>query len=87
MTIQQIEDCFRAFYTHKRWVRIFSPPRLPQIQFSLHSNYCDIGFCLADDHRRLVVISCLDNLLKGAAGQAVQNMNLMYGWNEEEGLS
>ena len=59
---------------------------LPQIQFSLHTNYCDLGFCLAEDGRRLVLVSCVDNLLKGAAGQAVQNMNLMYGWNEEEGL-
>jgi N-acetyl-gamma-glutamyl-phosphate reductase len=41
---------------------------------------------LAEDGRRLVLISCIDNLLKGAAGQAVQNMNLMYGWSEEEGL-
>ena len=45
-----------------------------------------LGFCLAEDGRRLVLVSCVDNLLKGAAGQAVQNMNLMYGWNEEEGL-
>ena len=59
---------------------------LPQIQFSLHTNYCDLGFCLAEDGRRLVLVSCVDNLLKGAAGQAVQNMNLMYGWKEEEGL-
>jgi N-acetyl-gamma-glutamyl-phosphate reductase len=60
---------------------------LPQIQFSLHTNYCDIGFCLADDRQRLVIVSCIDNLLKGAAGQAMQNMNLMYGWSEEEGLT
>ena len=70
----------------KRWVRVFATPNLPQIQFSLHTNYCDLGFCLAEDGRRLVLVSCVDNLLKGAAGQAVQNMNLMYGWNEEEGL-
>jgi N-acetyl-gamma-glutamyl-phosphate reductase len=59
---------------------------LPEIQFSVHTNYCDLGFCLAGDGRRLVLVSCLDNLLKGAAGQAVQNMNLMYGWDEAEGL-
>jgi N-acetyl-gamma-glutamyl-phosphate reductase len=59
---------------------------LPEIQFSVHTNYCDLGFSLADDGRRLILISCLDNLLKGAAGQAVQNMNLMYGWDEAEGL-
>jgi len=82
----EVEVCFRDFYHGKRWVRVFATPQLPQIQFSLHTNYCDLGFCLADDGRRLVLVSCVDNLLKGAAGQAVQNMNLMYGWNEEEGL-
>jgi N-acetyl-gamma-glutamyl-phosphate reductase len=82
-----VERCYRSFYAGKRWVRVFSPPRLPEIQYSLHSNYCDIGFCLADDGRRLVVVSCVDNLLKGAAGQAVQNMNVMYGWDEAEGLN
>lgn len=86
MTPLQVESCFRNFYCGKRWVRLFQTPKLPQVQFSEHTNYCDIGFCLADDGRRLVLISCIDNLLKGAAGQAVQNMNLMYGWSEEEGL-
>ncbi|MGA8489149.1 MAG: N-acetyl-gamma-glutamyl-phosphate reductase [Terriglobales bacterium] len=86
MTAVEVELCFRDFYAGRRWVRVFATPRLPQIQFSLHTNYCDLGFCLADDGRRLVLVSCLDNLLKGAAGQAVQNMNLMYGWMEEEGL-
>jgi N-acetyl-gamma-glutamyl-phosphate reductase len=81
-----VESCFRDFYAGKRWVRVFATPSLPQIQFSLHTNYCDLGFCLAEDGRRLVLVSCVDNLLKGAAGQAVQNMNLMYGWKEEEGL-
>ena len=86
MTAAEIEACLRSFYAGKRWVRVFASPKLPQVQFSLHTNYCDLGFCLADDGRRLVLVSCIDNLLKGAAGQAVQNMNLMYGWAEEEGL-
>ncbi len=86
MTPLEVESCFRNFYSGKRWVRVFQTPKLPQVQFSLHTNYCDLGFCLAEDGRRLVLISCIDNLLKGAAGQAVQNMNLMYGWPEEEGL-
>jgi N-acetyl-gamma-glutamyl-phosphate reductase len=86
MTSAEVECCYRKFYAGRRWVRVFSPPQLPEIQYSLRSNYCDIGFCLADDGRRLVIVSCIDNLLKGAAGQAVQNMNLMYGWNEAEGL-
>jgi N-acetyl-gamma-glutamyl-phosphate reductase len=82
----ELEATLRNFYSGRRWVRVFQTPKLPQVQFSLHTNYCDLGFCLADDGRRLVVISCIDNLLKGAAGQAVQNMNLMYGWAEDEGL-
>jgi N-acetyl-gamma-glutamyl-phosphate reductase len=86
MTPLEVESCFRNFYSGKRWVRVFQTPKLPQVQFSLNTNYCDLGFCLAEDGRRLVLISCIDNLLKGAAGQAVQNMNLMYGFAEDEGL-
>jgi N-acetyl-gamma-glutamyl-phosphate reductase len=82
----ELESLFRHFYSGKRWLRLFPTPKLPQVQFSLNTNYCDLGFCLAQDGRRLVVISCIDNLLKGAAGQAVQNANLMYGWAEDEGL-
>jgi N-acetyl-gamma-glutamyl-phosphate reductase len=84
---QQIEACLRDFYRGKSWVRVFPPSKLPKIQFSLHTNFCDIGACVSPDGERLVVVSCLDNLRKGAAGQAVQNMNLMYGWNEKEGLN
>ena len=86
MSALEVESCLRNFYSGKRWVRVFQTPKLPQVQFSLHSNYCDLGFCLAEDGQRLVLISCIDNLIKGAAGQAVQNMNAMYGWGEEEGL-
>jgi N-acetyl-gamma-glutamyl-phosphate reductase len=82
----EVEACLRDFYAGRHWVRVFTTPKLPQLQFSLHTNYCDLGFCLAEDGRRLVLVSCVDNLLKGAAGQAVQNMNLMYGWEEREGL-
>jgi N-acetyl-gamma-glutamyl-phosphate reductase len=82
----EVEACLRDFYAGRHWVRVFTTPQLPQLQFSLHTNYCDLGFCLAEDGRRLVLVSCVDNLLKGAAGQAVQNMNLMYGWEEREGL-
>ena len=82
----EVEACLRDFYAGRHWVRVFPTPKLPQLQFSLHTNYCDLGFCLAEDGMRLVLVSCVDNLLKGAAGQAVQNMNLMYGWEEREGL-
>jgi N-acetyl-gamma-glutamyl-phosphate reductase len=86
MTVEIIETCMRKFYADSTFVRIFPAGKLPQIQYSLHTNYCDVGFTLAPDGKRLVIVSCLDNLVKGAAGQAVQNMNVMFGWNEEEGL-
>jgi N-acetyl-gamma-glutamyl-phosphate reductase len=82
-----IEACYRNFYKDSPMVRVFPAGQLPQIQYSVHTNYCDIGFHLAPDGRRCVIVSCLDNLLKGAAGQAVQNLNVMQGWNEAEGLA
>ena len=77
---------FRNFYQHSPMVRLHDTPKLPEIQHIVRTNFCDLGFALAADGKRLVIVSCLDNLLKGASGQAVQNMNLMCGWNEEEGL-
>jgi N-acetyl-gamma-glutamyl-phosphate reductase len=83
---EELEQSLREFYAGKPWVRVFGVARLPQIKFSLNTNYCDIGFSLSPDGKRAVLVSCLDNLLKGAAGQAVQNMNLMFGLDEKEGL-
>jgi N-acetyl-gamma-glutamyl-phosphate reductase len=81
-----ITSLFQNFYKDSPMVRLRDTPHLPQIQYIVRTNYCDIGFKLSPDGRNIVLISCLDNLLKGAAGQAVQNMNLMFGWGETEGL-
>jgi N-acetyl-gamma-glutamyl-phosphate reductase len=86
MTGEQVQSCYEAYFAESPMVRVFGPGDLPQIQYSAYTNYCDIGFQLAADGRRCIVVSCLDNLLKGAASQAVQNMNLMCGWDEAEGL-
>jgi N-acetyl-gamma-glutamyl-phosphate reductase len=85
-TCEEIESIFGAFYKTSPMVRLRGRRNLPQIQYVVKTNYCDIGFELEPHGSRLVIVSCLDNLLKGAAGQAVQNMNVMYGWNEAEGL-
>ncbi len=85
-TPAELEELIRDFYASSPFVRILTPPRLPEIQHSQHSNFCDIGWVLAPGGKRVMLVSCLDNLIKGAAGQAVQNMNLMYGWDEREGL-
>jgi N-acetyl-gamma-glutamyl-phosphate reductase len=84
---ERIERLYREVYPGGGYVRVFGSGVLPQIQYSLYTNYCDIGFQLAPDGRRLIVVSCLDNLMKGAAGQALQNMNIMCGWDEKDGLS
>jgi len=85
-TADELDHCLRTFYAGKPWVRVFGAARLPQIKFSLNTNFCDIGFSLSPDGTRAVLVSCIDNLLKGAAGQAVQNMNLMFGFDEKAGL-
>jgi N-acetyl-gamma-glutamyl-phosphate reductase len=86
MTAGQIESCFDHYFATSPMVRVFHNGELPQIQYSAYTNFCDVGFQLAPDGKRCVIVSCLDNLLKGAAGQAVENMNLMCGWPEAEGL-
>ncbi|MEZ2346524.1 N-acetyl-gamma-glutamyl-phosphate reductase [Terriglobus sp. RCC_193] len=82
----EVEAVLRNFYAGSPMVRVHRAGDLPQIQHVARTNYCDIGFELAPDGKRLVVVSCLDNLLKGASGQAVQNLNVMCGWKESEGL-
>jgi N-acetyl-gamma-glutamyl-phosphate reductase len=86
VSAEELDQVLREFYARKPWVRIFGATKLPQIKFSRNTNYCDIGFSLSPDGTRAVLVSCIDNLLKGAAGQAVQNMNLMFGFDEKAGL-
>ena len=81
-----VESLFRSYYSGKPMVRVLAGGRLPELQYVVETNFCDLGFALDAAGKRLVVVSCLDNLGKGAAGQAIQNMNLMLGFAEEEGL-
>ncbi|KAA6464486.1 N-acetyl-gamma-glutamyl-phosphate reductase [Acidobacteria bacterium AB60] len=76
---------YRAFLGQSPMVRLHEHG-LPQIQHVVRTNYADIGFQLSPDGSRAVIVSCLDNLLKGASSQAVQNLNVMLGWEESEGL-
>jgi N-acetyl-gamma-glutamyl-phosphate reductase len=84
-TREAIAQTYHAFFAGSPMVRLYDHA-LPQIQYSVRTNYADIGFELSADGRRAVIVSCLDNLLKGASGQAVQNLNVMLGWGEAEGL-
>jgi N-acetyl-gamma-glutamyl-phosphate reductase len=86
VTAGDLEGCLREAYAGRPFVRVLGHARLPEIKHSLHTNRCDIGFAMESGGDRVVLVSCLDNLVKGAAGQAVQNMNLMFGIEETEGL-
>ena len=77
-------DIYKKFYKGKPFVRIYDEGKLPQVRDVVGSNYCDIGLKVTGD--KLIAVACIDNLKKGAAGQAVQNMNIMAGFSEEEGL-
>jgi N-acetyl-gamma-glutamyl-phosphate reductase len=86
MTKERVEEVLRGFYVGAPFVRVFAPPRIPETAWSVKTNYCDLGFALSADGKRLTLFSAIDNLVKGASGQAVQNMNVMYGFDEREGL-
>jgi len=78
-------DVYKKFFAGSPLVRLHESG-LPQIQHSVRTSYSDIGFQLDASGQRAVIVSCLDNLLKGASSQAVQNLNVMHGWPESEGL-
>ena len=84
-TRESIAARYREFYAGEPLVRIVD--EAPWVSRIAGKHHAEIGgFTVAPGGKRVVVVATLDNLLKGAAGQAVQNMNLMCGWNEEEGL-
>ncbi|KGX92369.1 N-acetyl-gamma-glutamyl-phosphate reductase [Pontibacillus halophilus JSM 076056 = DSM 19796] len=82
----EIIALYEAYYENHPFVRIFSEGTFPTPKGVAGTNYCDIG--LSVDHRtkRITIVSCIDNLMKGAAGQAVQNMNVRFGFPEKTGL-
>jgi len=83
---ERLSKIYRDFYRGESFIRILPPGVFPETKEVRGSNDCAIGFRYDSHSRRLVVITAIDNLVKGAAGQAVQNMNLMYGFDETEGL-
>jgi N-acetyl-gamma-glutamyl-phosphate reductase len=77
---------YRDYYAARRYVRIRDQGKWPATKEVWGSNYCDIGFSVDSRTNRLTIVSVIDNLVKGAAGQAIQNLNLMMGWDEATGL-
>lgn len=86
VTPAELEGDFRAAYAGKPFVRIRPAGELPQLKDVVMTPFADIGFCILPGGRQGVIVCAIDNLLKGAASQAVQNFNLMTGRDEKEGL-
>jgi N-acetyl-gamma-glutamyl-phosphate reductase len=84
-TAQQIEDALHAAYATAPFVRL-RREMLPEIKHVAYTNFCDVGWRLDEPTGRLLMVSCLDNLVKGAAGQAIQNFNVVLGFDERTGL-
>lgn len=87
---KDIWKIYRAEYGSEPFIRIVKEMqgnyRLPEPKILAGTNYCDVGFVKDPDSNRVVVISAIDNLMKGAAGQALQAMNVSYGFKETLGL-
>lgn len=80
-------DLYKQTYAGERFVRVLDGDRLPQIKAVAGSNFCDVTVRISPDGRTAIALAAIDNLRKGAAGQAVQNFNLMFGFPEETGLT
>lgn len=90
VTPVEVWRIYREFYSNEPFIRFIRDVkgiyRYPDPKIVIGSNYCDIGFEIDGHTDRLVILSAIDNLMKGAAGTAVQDMNIMCGWDETEGL-
>ena len=86
VTAGDVEAAYRKHYAREPFVRLLPPGLLPSTKDVRGSNYCDIAWRLDERSRRVVVVSAIDNLVKGASGAAIQCFNLMAGFPEEEGL-
>ena len=83
---EQVREIYDHYYRKERFVRLLEPGACPQTRWVEGSNYVDVNFKLDPRTNRVIMMGAMDNLVKGAAGQAVQNMNLMFGLPEEMGL-
>jgi len=86
-TAAELVALFREYYRGEPFVRVYDAGSLPNVGYVRGSNFCDIGVAVDQRTGRVIVVSAIDNLVKGAAGQAVQNMNLMLGFPEEAALT
>lgn len=84
--VAEIRKSFERSYAGEPFVRVRKEGEFPSLRDVQGTNFCDIGFCSSPDEDEIIVITAIDNLVKGASGQAVQNLNIRSGFPEEEGL-
>ena len=84
---EELKAAYDKYYAKERFVRVLKKGVCPETKWVEGSNYVDVNFVIDERTGRVVMMGALDNLVKGAAGQAVQNMNLLFGFDEAEGLS
>ena len=85
-TYEEIKTIYDTYYREEKFVRVLEKGECPETKWVEGSNYVDINFVIDERTGRIIMMGALDNLVKGAAGQAVQNMNLLFGLKESEGL-
>ena len=85
-TYEEIKAAYDKYYADEKFVRVLEKGECPETKWVEGSNYVDVNFVIDERTGRIIMMGALDNLVKGAAGQAVQNMNILFGLNEEEGL-
>ena len=83
---EEVKAVYDKYYENEKFVRVLDKDVCPETKWVEGSNYVDIGFKIDPRTKRIIMMGAIDNLVKGAAGQAVQNMNLMFGLEESEGL-
>ena len=86
ITEEEIRDLYRTYYKDETFVRVLGSNICPQTKWVEGSNYVDVNIKVDPRTDRIIMMGAMDNLVKGAAGQAVQNMNLLFGMEETEGL-
>ncbi len=86
MSTEAVSELYTQFYANEPFVRVLPPGEYPQTKAVMGSNYCDVGLEVDTRTRRVIAMAAIDNLGKGAAGAAVQNLNLMFGFDETAGL-
>ncbi len=86
VTYEEVKAIYDKYYENEKFVRVLEADACPQTKWVEGSNYVDVNFKIDPRTKRVIMMGAMDNLVKGAAGQAVQNMNLMFGLNESEGL-